>query len=219
MNVLLIEDDCMIGEDIQLALHDEGIAVDWKRDARMCGTAFAPHAYDALLLDIGLPYKSGIEVLQELRASGDKVPVLIISARDSLADRVKGLDSGADDYLVKPFDFDELVARLRALVRRTRELAEPTFLSGEVSIDTDRHLASVQGKDVILSGKEWVLLDALSSRPGHIWSRAQLEKCIYGWAGAAESNTVEVHIHSLRRKLGKDFILTVRGLGYKIEKP
>jgi DNA-binding response OmpR family regulator len=218
MKVLLIEDDIMIGEDIQIALHDEGIAVDWARDGKTCESAFKSHAYDALLLDLGLPYKDGIKVLQSLRARGDKIPVLIITARDTLADRVNGLNSGADDYLVKPFEFEELIARLRALVRRVRDLAEPNYRKGEVSVDLHTHQVIANGKQLPLSGREWAILDALISRPGTILSRSQLEKRLYGWSGVVESNAVEVYIHSLRKKLGPDFIVNVRGLGYKVEK-
>lgn len=218
MKVLLAEDDVMIGEDIQFALHDEGILVDWTRDDKNCEAALESHAYDALLLDLGLPRKDGLKVLQGLRERGDRIPVLIVSARDTLADRVEGLNHGADDYLIKPFEFEELIARLRAIVRRARDLSEPGYRHGDISVDIQSHEVRLAGNVVTLSGREWAVLDTLVSRSGTVFSRAQLEKRLYGWSGVVESNAVEVYIHSLRKKLGQDFIVNVRGLGYKVEK-
>lgn len=218
MKVLLTEDDAMIGENIQIALDAEGIAVDWVRDGAQAEAALATQAYDALLLDLGLPHKDGIDVLRSLRARGSSTPVLVITARDSVSQRVLGLNSGADDYLVKPFDLEELIARLHALVRRARGSVEPVYRSGDVAINSVTKEVTVADSPVILSSREWAILDALIARPGAILSRAQLEERLYGWSGDVESNAVEVYIHGLRKKLGQQFIINVRGVGYMVEK-
>lgn len=222
MKILLVEDDAMIGENIQIALEEEGIAVDWMRDGNAAEVALATQTYDAVLLDLGLPHKDGIDVLRSLRARGNGVPVLVVSARDALADRVLGLKDGADDYLVKPFDLEELLARLHALVRRARGGAEPIYRRGDVEVNTStRQVQRTLGDEVqqiILSAREWAILDALVARPGAILSRGQLEERLYGWSGEVESNAVEVHIHGLRKKLGQPFIINVRGVGYMVEK-
>ncbi|HVL77173.1 MAG TPA: response regulator transcription factor [Noviherbaspirillum sp.] len=218
MKILLVEDDAMIGENIQIALEEEGIAVDWMRDGVAAEAALATQAYDALVLDLGLPGKDGLEVLRTLRGRGKGLPVLIVSARDALADRVLGLKDGADDYLVKPFDLEELIARLHALVRRARGAVEPIYRRGDVAVNTATRQVQRDDQQVILSAREWAILDALLARPGAILSRSQLEERLYGWSGEVESNAVEVHIHGLRKKLGQQFIVNVRGVGYMVEK-
>ncbi|HEV2611759.1 MAG TPA: response regulator transcription factor [Noviherbaspirillum sp.] len=218
MKILLVEDDLMIGENIQIALDGEGIAVDWVTSGSEAEAAVGTQAYDALLLDLGLPQKDGIEVLRGLRARGKTLPVLVITARDTVPDRVRGLNSGADDYLVKPFDLEELIARLHALVRRARGRTEPVYRNGDVEVNAATREVMAEGRQVILSAREWAILDALIARPGAILSRAQLEERLYGWSGDVESNAVEVYIHGLRKKLGQQLIINVRGVGYMVEK-
>jgi DNA-binding response OmpR family regulator len=219
MKVLLVEDDLMIGENIQIALVGEGIAVDWKRDGASAEKSLATETYDALLLDLGLPQKDGISILQNLRRKGAALPIMVITARDAVADRVLGLNSGADDYLVKPFDLEEMIARLRALVRRARGQTDDSYRSGEIVINTATRQVTNAGAPVALSAREWAVLDALIARPGAVLSRSQLEDRLYGYAGEVDSNAVEVYIHGLRKKLGQGFIANVRGLGYMVEKP
>lgn len=218
MKILLVEDDAMIGENIQIALEGEDIAVDWMRDGIAAESALATQTYDALVLDLGLPHKDGIDVLRSLRARGNGLPVLVVSARDQLADRLLGLKEGADDYLVKPFDLEELVARLHALVRRARGGVELVYRRGDVTVNPQTRQVLREDHQVILSAREWAILDALVARPGAILSRTQLEERLYGWSGEVESNAVEVHIHGLRKKLGQPFIVNVRGVGYMVEK-
>jgi two-component system response regulator QseB len=220
MRILLAEDDAMIGKSVQLGLKHEGYAVDWVRDGVAADLALANGVYELLLLDLGLPRKNGLEVLRGLRTGKNALPVLILTARDAVADRVKGLDAGADDYLVKPFDLDELNARVRALLRRRGGRAEPTIEHGGLRVNPVTHEVSRDGVAINLSAREFALLSALLERPGAPLSRAQLEDRIYGWGEEVESNTVEVYIHSLRRKLGPGWILNVRGVGYLLpEKP
>jgi two-component system response regulator QseB len=216
MRVLLVEDDAMIGASVQKGLRQDGFSVDWVRNGQAGETALAAHTYDAVLLDLGLPGKGGAEVLKSLRRGGNDVPVLIITARDAVGDRVAGLDSGADDYIVKPFDLDELAARMRAVVRRRSGRADPVVKVGDVTLDPASHRVTLRGTEVTLSARELALLEALLDRPGAILSRAQLEERLYGWGEEVGSNTVEVFIHALRRKLGADFIRTVRGVGYTV---
>jgi two-component system response regulator QseB len=218
MRLLLVEDDAMIGEAVQSGLRQDGFVVDWVRDAEAGDAALRAEGYPLVLLDLGLPRKSGLEWLRELRARGNRTPVLILTARDSVADRVAGLDSGADDYLVKPFDLDELSARVRAIARRQAGRAEPLLRHGEVTLDPATRAVTFKGQPLVLSAREHALLSALLERPGAILSRAQLEQRLYGWGEEVESNTVEVHIHNLRRKLGSDFIRNVRGVGYTLMK-
>ncbi len=218
MKILLVEDDEMIGENIQIALDGEGIAVDWVKDGASAETALGVHAYDALLLDLGLPKKDGIDVLHALRTRGNSMPVMVVTARDTVAQRVLGLNNGADDYLVKPFDLEELIARLHALIRRARGGGEPVYRNGDVVINAVTRQVLVLERQVILSAREWTILDALIARPGAILSRNQLEERLYGWSGDVESNAVEVYIHGLRKKLGQKFIVNVRGVGYMVEK-
>jgi len=217
MKVLLAEDDRMIGENIQIALEGEGITVDWVRDGAAVEPALSATAYDALLLDLGLPHKDGIDVLRSLRGAGMLLPVLVLTARETVPERVLGLKAGADDYLVKPFDLEELIARLHALVRRARG-GDPVYRNGSVSVNLDTRQVFVDESQVVLSSREWAVLDALLARPGAILSRAQLEEKLYGWSGEVESNAIEVYIHGLRKKLGQHFVVNVRGLGYMVEK-
>jgi two-component system response regulator QseB len=218
MRLLLVEDDAMIGESVRTGLQQDGFAVDWVQDGRAAELALETNPYDTLLLDLGLPRKAGLEVLAALRRRGAEIPVLILTARDAVADRVKGLDAGADDYLVKPFDLDELAARVRALLRRKSGRAGPLIRVGGLSIDPATHEVSLDGKSIPLSAREFALIHALAARPGAVFSRAQLEEKLYGWGQEVESNTVEVYIHSLRRKLGAGFIRNVRGVGYTVPK-
>jgi DNA-binding response OmpR family regulator len=218
MRILLIEDDAMIGASLQQALRADGHAVDWVRDGRTAEAALADPAHDVVLLDLGLPHKDGLTLLRALRARGSRVPVLILTARDAVADRVQGLDAGADDYLVKPFSLDELAARMRALSRREAGRAHPVVRVGAVTLDPSTRAVAVDGEPVMLSAREYALLEALMARPGAVLSRAQLEEKLYGWGQEVESNTVEVYIHALRRKLGAQFINNVRGVGYMVSK-
>lgn len=216
MRVLLVEDDSMIGEAVCKGLRQEGFAVDWVKDGQSAELALDNGVYDLLLLDLGLPKKGGLEVLASQRRRGSAIPVLVLTARDSVADRVKGLDTGADDYLVKPFDLDELAARIRALLRRNAGRASPIIELNGISIHPATHEVFVDGKPVDLSGREFALLQALVERPGAVLSRAQLFESLYGWDQEVESNTIEVYIHGLRKKLGQKFIRNVRGVGYTV---
>jgi two-component system response regulator QseB len=218
MRVLLIEDDPMIGESVRKGLRGEGFAVDWAEDGRAGELALATGVYDLLLLDLGLPGKEGMEVLRGLRQKKSTLPVILITARDAVADRVKGLDAGADDYLVKPFDLEELAARVRALARRRAGHADSLLQHGALSLNPATHEASLAGQPLALSAREFGLLQALIERPGAVLSRAQLEEKLYGWQEEVGSNTVEVYIHALRKKLGAEFIKTVRGVGYTVPK-
>ena len=218
MRLLLVEDDVMVGESVRQGLHQDGFAVDWVRDGRAAELALANGVYDALLLDLGLPKKEGIDVLKTMRQRGNRLPVLILTARDAIADRVRGLDAGADDYLVKPFDLDELAARVRAVLRRHSGRADPTIAIGALRLNPATREVSWNGQPVALSSRELKLLEALVDRPGAVLSREQLEEKLYGWDEEIGSNTIEVHIHSLRRKLSQDFIKNVRGVGYMVPK-
>lgn len=218
MHVLLIEDDALIADSVRQALGHVGIQVTWHRNGGGVVATLAEERIDALLLDLSLPCQDGIDVLTTLRRAGHDTPVLILTARDTVADRVRGLNAGADDYLVKPFDLDELLARVQALVRRARGRQQLAYLQGDVVIDTDARQATRSGQPLVLTSKEWTLLDLLVMRPGMIFSRGKLEQLLYGHAADIDSNVVEVHIHSLRRKLGQDVIVNVRGLGYMVAK-
>ncbi|MBK6396601.1 MAG: response regulator transcription factor [Betaproteobacteria bacterium] len=216
MRLLFAEDDPMIGAGVREGLAQDGFAVDWVRDGAAAERALAENVHELVLLDLGLPRVDGLDVLAAMRRRGDTRPVLVLTARDALADRVAGLDAGADDYLTKPFELAELAARLRALARRASGRAAPTIELPGVSIDPATREVRVEGAPVALSGREYALLEALSARPGAILSRAQLEERLYGWKDAVESNAVEVHLSSLRRKLPEGFIRNVRGLGWMI---
>jgi len=216
MRMLLAEDDAMIGAAVRDRLRSQGFAVDWVRDGRAADAALAGEAYDLLLLDLGLPGREGLAVLKGLRGRGSTLPVVILTARDAVDDRVAGLDAGADDYIVKPFDFNELEARLRAVLRRRAGRASSVIEHGRLSLDLTSHELRQDGAPVPVSPREFALLHALLERPGRILSRAQLEERLYGWGEEVGSNVVEVHIHSLRRKLGADLIRNVRGVGYRV---
>lgn len=218
MRLLLVEDDAMIGRTIQTGLKQEGYSVDWVQDGQLAENALKTDVYDLVLLDLGLPRKSGLEVLNNLRQKKNRVPVLILTARDSVDDRIAGLDSGADDYLVKPFDLEELSARIRALLRRSAGRAEAVIEHGLLSLNPATHEVMLDGKPVNLSMREFSLLHILLERPGTPFSRTQLEDRLYGWGDEVESNAVEVYIHSLRRKLGNHWVKNVRGVGYMVPK-
>ena len=218
MRLLLVEDDSMIGAAAQQGLRAEGHTVDWVRDGREAELAAANGVYDLVLLDLGLPRRDGLAILRGLRAKGENVPVLIITARDAVSDRIAGLDAGADDYLVKPFDLDELSARVRAVLRRRAGRADSVMRRGALELDTATRRVAWKGKDVTLSAREYALLEALVDRPGAFLTRAQLEERLYGWDEEIASNAVEVHIHALRRKLDPGVIRNVRGMGYTIAK-
>ena len=216
MRMLLVEDDAKIGEAMLDALRAEHYAVDWVRDGVMADAALRAENYDLMLLDLGLPQRDGLDVLRALRSRRGTVPVLVATARDAITDRVAGLDAGADDYIVKPFDTDELLARMRALVRRSAGQAHPHYRQGDVTLDPATHQASVDGQPVALSSREWAVLEPMVLRPGVVFSRAQLEEKLYGWKEDISSNAVEVYVHGLRKKLGSELIHTVRGLGYVV---
>jgi len=213
---LLIEDDEMIGESLRAALRRQGFAADWVRDGRAADAVLATERFDAVLLDLGLPHKGGVEVLKTLRARGDATPVLVLTARDATADKVAALDAGADDYLVKPFELDELLARLRAVARRAVGRAQPLLRVADLRLDPATREVSRGEQPLLLSAREFALLQALMERPGAILSRAQLEDRLYGWGEELESNAISVYVHQLRKKLGDDRIHTVRGVGYYV---
>ncbi|WP_078118431.1 response regulator [Thiosocius teredinicola] len=218
MRVLLVEDDALLGSAVQAGLEQSGYTVDWLRDGRMAADSLRTEQPDVLVLDLGLPGKDGLTVLKELRAQHSLLPVLILTARDTVEDRIAGLDIGADDYLVKPFDLGELTARLRAISRRSGGRASPVIEHGDMVFDPAARSVTVDGETVALSAKALAILEALLERPGMPLSRERLEQILYGWGEGVESNAVEVHIHHLRKKLGKDRIRTIRGLGYMIPK-
>jgi two-component system response regulator QseB len=206
----------MIGESIRAALHRHGFAIDWVRDGAAAEHALEVGGYDLCLLDLGLPRKEGLQVLKSIRRKGSTLPVMILTARDGVSDRVEGLDAGADDYVIKPFEFSELEARIRAVLRRKGGRATAVIDHLGVTLDPATHEVRRDGNVVELSAREFAVLHALMEHPGRILSRAQLEERLYGWDEEVGSNVVEVHIHSLRRKLGADFIRNVRGVGYRV---
>ena len=218
MRVLLVEDDALLGAAIHAGLEQSDYTVDWLRDGAQAASALRTAEPDLLILDIGLPGRSGLEVLAELRARGSNLPVLLLTARDTVSDRIAGLDRGADDYLVKPFDLGELTARLRAIARRRGGRAEAVIRHGDLVLDPASRAVTRAGESVSLSAKATMILEALLERPGIPVSRERLELTLYGWNEGVDSNTIEVHVHHLRKKLGKDLIRTVRGLGYMIPK-
>jgi two-component system, OmpR family, response regulator len=216
VNILLVEDDAMLADAVRTGLQQNAWSVDWVSDAATARLALLDHAYTAVVLDLGLPRGSGLGVLDSLRSRYDATPVLIITARDRLSDRIGGLDAGADDYLVKPFQLDELSARLRAVVRRSQGRVLPVLSRGDVVLDPARRVVTLKGERVPLSIHEYRTLLALMERNGRVLSRDQLEREVYGGDGTIESNTIAVYIHQLRRKLGDDLIVTVHGYGYRI---
>jgi DNA-binding response OmpR family regulator len=218
MRVLLVEDDNMIGHSLRQALVESGLAVDWVRDGVVAQDALAQGGYAAVLLDLGLPRRSGFEVLRRARQDGDRTPMLVLTARDGLDDRVTGLDYGADDYLVKPFELRELLARMRAIIRRVAGHAQSAIGTAETQLDLSTRQLTHNGSCVELSAREFRLMHALLDRPGAIVSRTQLEERMYGWGEEVSSNAVEVLIHAVRRKVGADVIRNVRGLGWRVGK-
>jgi two-component system, OmpR family, response regulator QseB len=218
MRVLLVEDDAMIAQGLQTALRQGGFAVDWMRDGNSASNALQTSAFDVVLLDLGLPQRDGIEVLRDLRKRGNLTPVIIVTARDEIQHRVAGLDAGADDYIVKPFDLDEVMARMRSVLRRAAGRGDSSIQHGELRLDPVSHTVERSGVAVNLSAHEFAVLEALLQRPGAVLSRLQLEDRLYGWDEQIGSNAIEVYIHGLRRKLGSETIQTLRGVGYFIPK-
>jgi DNA-binding response OmpR family regulator len=214
MRVLVVEDDPLLGDAVQAGLIQAGFAVDWVRDGVAADHALETDTYAAIVLDLGLPRRSGLEVLRRARGRHDPIPILILTARDSIEDRVKGLDAGADDYLIKPFDMHELAARLRALIRRARGRPEPLLEAGGIELDPAAHRVRFRGEVVELSAREFALLHALMLNAGRVLSRAQIEQQLYAWGEEVESNAIEVYVHHLRRKLAPEAIRTIRGVGY-----
>jgi two-component system, OmpR family, response regulator QseB len=219
MRLLLVEDDKMLGESVQIGLQLDGYAVDWVRDGESARQAALTHDYAALLLDLGLPGRDGLDVLRGLRARGNTTPVLIVTARDNVGQRIAGLDAGADDYILKPFDLDELSARVRAVTRRRHGHADVKLVVGDVVIDTAARRASLAGLAVELTAREYTIAAYLMARAGRVVTRSELEEALYEWNREVSSNAVEVFISQLRRKLGRQFISTRRGLGYCVERP
>jgi two-component system response regulator QseB len=218
MRVLLVEDDAMIAQGLQTALRQGGFAVDWMRDGGSAAAALQTSVFDVVLLDLGLPHRDGIDVLRELRKRGDTTPVIILTARDEKQQRIAGLDAGADDYVVKPFDLDEVMARMRSVLRRAAGRGDPVIRHGELRVDPVARTVERGGVPVGVSAHEFSVLEALLQRPGAVLSRAQLEDRLYGWDEQIGSNAIEVYIHGLRRKLGSEVIRTLRGVGYFIPK-
>lgn len=218
MRILLVEDDELLGDGLQIGLIQDGNAVDWVKDGLIADSVLSTEQFDVVILDIGLPKKSGLDVLKTLRQSGNNTPVLILTARDSIDDRVKGLDLGADDYLTKPFELEEVMARLRALTRRSVGRSTPTIKFKNIEIDPAAHSVRVDEEDVKLSRREFALLHTLLSTPGKVISRNQMIEALYGWDEEIDSNALEVHIHHLRKKFGNDLIKTIRGVGYIVQK-
>lgn len=216
MRILLVEDDALLGDGIHAGLKLAEHAVDWVRDGEAARLALLDSAYDACVLDLGLPKRDGLSVLQGLRERGSRLPVLILTARDTSADKIAGLDSGADDYLTKPFDLAELLARLRALVRRAAGEAKPVLEHAGVILDPAARQVTSNGEKIVLSAREFALLEDFLRHKNQIRTRAQLEESLYAWGEETGSNTVEVFVHHLRKKFGADFIRTVRGLGYEL---
>ena len=218
MRVLLVEDDRMIGEAVEAALVDAAYATDWVRDGQSAIEAVAAQTYDIVLLDLGLPKTDGIQVLRTIRGRNNAVPVLIITARDAVESRIQGLDLGADDYVLKPFEMAELLARMRAVARRKGGVAGPLLCNEVLSLDVCARTVALDGQEIHLSAREFALLHALMIRPGAILSRGELEDRMYGWGSEVESNAVEFIIHALRKKLGNDAIKNVRGVGWLVPK-
>lgn len=216
MRILIVEDDAQLGAGLKTGLGQDGYAADWVQDAEAAEHALRMEHFDLMVLDLGLPGRDGLALVHDLRRDGFCLPVLILTARDAVADRVAGLDAGGDDFLVKPFDLDELNARIRALTRRSRGQPGPIIQVGDLALDAAKRQVSLAGRHLCLSPKEYALLEALINSADQVVPRKQLQSTAYGWQDEVESNTLDVHIHHLRRKLGKDRILTIRGLGYQL---
>lgn len=219
MRILLVEDDALLGDGLQAGLTHLGFQLDWVRDGIEALNAVFSQDYAAVVLDLGLPRMDGLSLLGRMRGGGSVVPVIILTSHDTKQDKLAGLDGGADDYVVKPVDLDELAARLRALIRRAGGRAAPQLVCGQVALDPAARRVWLRGEPVEVSARELAILEALMENAGRVMSRAQLEGAIYGWGEGAESNTVEVYVHYLRKKFGAEFIRTLRGVGYMIEKP
>ena len=218
MRILLVEDDPQLGDGLTIGLRQAGFAVDWLKDGNSADQALQSETFDFVVLDLGLPRLSGMEVLSRARSRGQHMPILILTARDATGEKVAGLDAGADDYLVKPIDLDELTARIRALTRRSAGRAEPLLIHGDLALDPAAHTVTQAGLVVELSSREFSLLQQLLENAGRVLTRTQLEQSIYGWRDEPDSNALEVHIHHLRKKLGSELIRTLRGVGYTIAK-
>jgi len=218
MRILLAEDDPQLGDGLTVGLRQDGYAVDWVKDGHAADLALKSESFDLLVLDLGLPRLAGMEVLTRLRARGQMLPVLILTARDATGDKIAGLDSGADDYVVKPIDLDELAARVRALARRTAGRAAPLLEHRDLVLDPAARLVTRSGEPVDLSVREFALLQTLLENRGRVLTRVQLEGSLYGWRDEPDSNALEVHVHHLRKKLGADLIKTLRGVGYMVTK-
>ncbi len=218
MRLLLVEDDELLGDGVKAGLMQNGYTVDWFKDGLSASQALDSETFDLIVLDLGLPKTSGLTLLQQLREQGNKVPVLILTARESIEDRVKGLDSGADDYMTKPFDLDELCARLRALQRRFLHRAETKIIYGDIILDPAAHNVTYKGDELNIPRREFALLQKLLENAGTVLSREHLTQSLYGWEEDIDSNALEVHVHNIRKKLGVNFVRTIRGVGYMIEK-
>lgn len=218
MRILLVEDDALLGDGVCAGLRRDDNSVDWVKNGETALSAIAETQYDCVILDIGLPKMSGLDVLQHIRESDNTVPVLILTAQDDISDRVKGLDAGADDYMIKPFEFAELCARLRALTRRTRGKASESIRYKKINIDTSAHTVEYDDRPVELTKREYTLLIEMITNQGRVLSRHHLEQKLYSWGDEIESNTIEVYIHHLRKKLYSELIKTVRGIGYIVAK-
>ena len=219
MRILLVEDDQSLGDGMCVALRREGFVVDWLTDGVQALQAIEQEQFDLVILDLGLPRMDGMSVLSRVRDKAIDIPVLVLTARDSIEDRVNGLDAGADDYVVKPFDIIEIKARIRAIVRRSNGRAISTITHGDIEVHPDSMRVLYKGNDVTLTRREFVLLQELISRPGHVFTRDAIVQSLYGWGEEVESNALEVHIHHLRKKFYSGLIRTIRGVGYVIEKP
>jgi len=218
MRLLLVEDDGMIAETVLESMRREGYAIDWAQDGRAAELSLGNGVYDLVLLDLGLPRKDGFDLLRGYRRQGGEAPVIILTARDAVNDRIRGLDAGADDYLIKPFDLDELAARARALLRRRIGQKQPVYTHGELTLDPAAHEVTKGGVRLALVPREFALLQALIEEPARVFTRAELEDKLYGWGEEVGSNTIEVHVHSLRRKIGAEQVVTVRGVGYRLKR-
>jgi len=219
MRILVVEDDPLLGDGLKAGLAQAGFATDWVRDGVAADLALKVDSHAAVVLDLGLPRLEGLEVLRRMRAAGDRTPVLVLTARDAVEDRIKGLDSGADDYVLKPFDLHELAARLRALIRRSAGEAAALLRVGELELDPAARCVQFKGRSVELPAREFALLHALMLAAGRVLTREQLAERLYAWGEEVESNAIDVHVHHLRRRLGPALIRTVRGVGYLLPRP
>ncbi|QNU13839.1 response regulator transcription factor [Thermomonas sp. XSG] len=216
MRLLVVEDDSMIGSALQALLAKDGHAVDWAEDGASASTALRTNTYDLVVLDLGLPRVDGLVVLRDMRARGDTTPVIVATARDAVQARISGLDAGADDYVIKPYDYDELLARIRAQLRRAHGQGRSQYALDDIELDLKHRVARKAGAIVDLTAREWAILEPLVLRPGSVLSREQLEDKLFGWGHEVASNAVEVYVHGIRKKLGQQVVQNIRGLGYKV---